>query len=88
MVEFSCNNGEHKVFQEVYYIPKFESNIISLGKMIEEGNEVHMVGETMKVFGRRKKLLMMVKQTQNFLNKITLRTSKPVYLLGSDLEWL
>ncbi|XP_073309973.1 uncharacterized protein [Primulina huaijiensis] len=41
-VVFDCKNGDQKVLQEVYYIPKLCSNIISLGKMTEDGNEVHM----------------------------------------------
>lgn len=89
-VVFTCNNGDQKVFQEVYYIPKLCSNIISLGQMTEDGHEVHMAGETMKVFDRSRKLLMLVKRTQNRLYKITLKTSKLVCVLGSlnDSAWL
>lgn len=60
-VVFICNNGGQKVFQEVYYILKLCTNIISLGPMTEDENEAHMVRETMKVLDRSKKLLMMVK---------------------------
>lgn len=60
-IVFICNNGGQKVFKEVYYIPKLCTNIISLRPMTEDGNEAHMVRETMKVLDRSKKLLMTVK---------------------------
>ncbi|KAK8683852.1 hypothetical protein V6N13_039898 [Hibiscus sabdariffa] len=72
-IVFECGNGDQKALQEVYYIPKLCSNIISLGKM---RNKVQMAGDTMKVSDKRGKLLMSVKRTQNRLYKITLKTSK------------
>jgi len=33
-------NGEHKVLTNVYYIPKLQSNIISLGQLEEAGCKV------------------------------------------------
>lgn len=66
---------------------KLYSNIISFGQMAKDGNEIHMVGETMKVFDKTNKILMW---TKNLLYKITLKTSKHIYILGSldDLAWL
>lgn len=89
-VVFTSKDGSQKAFQEVYYIPKLCSNIISLGQIAEDGNEVHMRGENMKVLNGNGKLLMLVKRTRNRLYKITLKTSKPIYLLSSlnDPTWL
>ncbi|KAH7689140.1 RNA-directed DNA polymerase protein [Dioscorea alata] len=61
-VVFACKKGEHKALQEVYYIPKLCSNIISLGQMTEDGNKVLMEGDTIKVFDRSGKLLMSVER--------------------------
>lgn len=36
-VVFMCKTGEERVFREVYYIPSLCNNIISLGKLLEEG---------------------------------------------------
>lgn len=36
-VLFSCKNGEHHAFTDVYYIPKLTTNIISLGQLEEAG---------------------------------------------------
>jgi len=78
-----CKNGEHRALQEVYYIPKLCSNIISLGQMTEDGNKVLMEGDTMKVFDRSRKLLMSAERTQNRLYKVNLKIIKPVCLLES-----
>ncbi|KAL4383663.1 hypothetical protein GQ457_15G023980 [Hibiscus cannabinus] len=89
-VVFECKNGDQKALQEVYYIPKLCSNIISLGQMMEDGNKVQMAGDTMKMSDKSGKLLMPVKRTQNRLYKITLKTPKQVCLLTSleDPTWL
>ncbi|KAK8696623.1 hypothetical protein V6N13_001755 [Hibiscus sabdariffa] len=58
MVMFEWKNGDQKALQEVYYIPKLCSNIISLGQMTEDGNKVQMAGDTMKVSDKSRKLLM------------------------------
>ncbi|XP_039128858.1 uncharacterized protein LOC120264988 [Dioscorea cayenensis subsp. rotundata] len=64
-VMFACKNGDQKALHEVYYIPKLCNNIISLGQMTEDGNEVLMAGDTAKVFDKSGKLLMSVKRTQH-----------------------
>ncbi|KAL4303488.1 hypothetical protein GQ457_10G006770 [Hibiscus cannabinus] len=89
-VVFECKNGDHKALQEVYYIPKLCSNIISLGQMTEDGNKVQMAGDTMKVTDNSGKLVMSVKRNQSRLYKITLKTSKQVCLQTSldDPAWL
>jgi hypothetical protein len=30
-VIFSCKNGEHRSFSDIYYIPKHKANIINVG---------------------------------------------------------
>ncbi|KAL4304119.1 hypothetical protein GQ457_10G006780 [Hibiscus cannabinus] len=89
-VVFECKNGDQKALQEVYYIPKLCSNIISLGQMTEDGNKVQMAGDTMKVTDNSGKLVMSVKRNQSRLYKITLKTSKQVCLQTSldDPAWL
>ena len=39
---FQCKNGNQRILPRVYYIPRLCSNIISLGQMTEDGNEVTM----------------------------------------------
>jgi hypothetical protein len=37
---FRCQNGEHRVLTDVYYIPQLRSSIVSLGQLDERGSEV------------------------------------------------
>ncbi|KAL9264192.1 hypothetical protein AKJ16_DCAP23270 [Drosera capensis] len=50
------------------------------GKMTENGSEVNMVGDAIKVYDNGK-LLMFVKRTSNRLYKISLELAKPICLL-------
>ena len=34
-VVFQCKAGEHKALTDVYYIPKLQSNIVSIGQLDE-----------------------------------------------------
>ncbi|KAA0033517.1 putative retroelement [Cucumis melo var. makuwa] len=83
MIVLECKTDDQKALQEVYYILKLLSNIISLGQMTEDENKVQMAGDAMKVSDRSRKLLMSRKQTQNSLYKITLKMFKQVCLLTS-----
>ncbi|KAL9249937.1 hypothetical protein AKJ16_DCAP25209 [Drosera capensis] len=79
-VVFQCKNEDQYILHEVYYIPKLCTNIISLGQMTENGSEVNMVGDAIKVYDNGK-LLMFVKRTSNRLYKISLELAKPICLL-------
>ncbi|KAL9256662.1 Retrovirus-related Pol polyprotein from transposon TNT 1-94-like protein, partial [Drosera capensis] len=81
-VVFQCKNEDQYILHEVYYIPKLCTNIISLGQMTENGSEVNMVGDAIKVYDNGK-LLMFVKRTSNRLYKISLELAKPICLLTS-----
>ena len=35
---FRCQNGEHRVLTDVYYIPQLRSSIISIGQLDERGS--------------------------------------------------
>ncbi|KAL8108091.1 hypothetical protein AgCh_024510 [Apium graveolens] len=48
-IKIVCKNGEIRVLQGVYYIPTLRSNIISLGQLSEEENQVVMNGENLWV---------------------------------------
>ena len=74
----------------MYYIPKLESNIISLGQMTEVGNTVVLAGSYLKMWNSSGALLMKVKRTPNRLYKLLLEIGQPVCLMASlaDLAWL
>lgn len=80
---YQCKNGDHRLLQEVYYIPRLRSNIISLGQMAEDGNDIVLAGPFIKVFGRNGTLLMKVRRTANRLYKIALESCRSVCLFAS-----
>ncbi|KAL8100917.1 hypothetical protein AgCh_032970 [Apium graveolens] len=69
-INFKCKNGEERMLHEVYYIPSLYSNIISLGQLSEEGNEVILKGNYLWVYEKKGSLLMKVKRSQNRLYKL------------------
>ncbi|KAL9250259.1 Retrovirus-related Pol polyprotein from transposon TNT 1-94-like protein [Drosera capensis] len=88
-IVFQGKNGDQYILHEVYYIPKLCTNIISLGQLTENGVEMNMVGEDMKVYDNGK-LLMFVKCISNRLYKISFELAKRVCLLASldNPAWL
>ncbi|GKC97544.1 zinc finger, CCHC-type containing protein [Tanacetum coccineum] len=76
---FKCKNGEHRLLQEVYFIPRLCSNIISLGQLAEGGDQIIMHGSFLWVHDVKGKLLMKVRRSPNRLYKIQLEE-----LLKSD----
>ena len=70
-----CKNGEHRLLNEVYYVPKLCHNIVSLGQLSEAGNIIVLDGDLLRVCERRGKLLMNVRRTPNRLYKIELQIS-------------
>lgn len=76
-IVLQCKNGEERTLSEVYYIPELCNNIISLGQLSEEGNQVTLSGNYLWVRDKQGKLLMKVKRSVNRLYKIIIETNKP-----------
>lgn len=85
-VGFKCKNGEELILNEVYYIPYLCDNIISLGQLSENNNEVILRDMYLWVYDKHKRLIMKVKRTNNRLYKIFLETVDPVCLLTKEEE--
>lgn len=73
-IAVKCKSGDERLLNEVYYIPSLRSNIISLGQLSEEGNEIILNGEYLWVRDRHGKLLMKVKRSMNILYTIILES--------------
>ncbi|XP_076947543.1 uncharacterized protein LOC143619520 [Bidens hawaiensis] len=79
-IVFDCKNGEQRVFNDVYYIPKLCSNILSLGQLTEVGCKVVMVDEYLWLYENEVeggRLLMKVPRSKNRLYKKDLKIGKP-----------
>ena len=89
-IGFKCKNGEEQTVNEVYYIPSLCNNILSLGQLTEEGNEVVINGEFLRIFDKNKRLLMKVNKSPNRLYKLSIETYSPMCLFTKleDASWL
>ena len=61
-VLFVCKSGEHRAITGVYYIPRLNTHIISLGQLDETGCEVLIRGGILRVRDRGRRLLVKVKR--------------------------
>jgi hypothetical protein len=74
-VEFLCKNGERRVFEGVYFIPKLMANIVSVGRLDEDGYQVLIGSGKMAIREPSGKLLAKVKQTASRLSLLTVTLS-------------
>ncbi|GKD42884.1 zinc finger, CCHC-type containing protein [Tanacetum coccineum] len=81
LILFDCKNDDQQLLNGVYFIPRLESNIISLGQMTEYGSRVEMAGCLLKLFDKSNNLLLRVKRSPNRLYKTLLKTGRPTCLL-------
>ena len=88
---FDCRNGDQWLLQEVYYIPRLRSNIVSLGQLTETGHKVIMDEDSLQVLNKsHARLLVKVRCTANRPYQIELHLAEAVCLLANleDPAWL
>lgn len=76
-IVFKYKDGGCRKLDKVYYIPDLCSNIISLGKLAEGGDEIKIKDLFLWVHDSTGKLLMKVRRSCNRLYKIELERSHP-----------
>ncbi|KAF2321384.1 hypothetical protein GH714_040973 [Hevea brasiliensis] len=79
---FQCKNTEHTTLQNVYYIPRLKSNIISLGQLDEAGNSIVIGSGHLKLYDRRSRLVVDVVRGANRLYIANLKLATPINLLA------
>ncbi|KAD1826795.1 hypothetical protein E3N88_42252 [Mikania micrantha] len=77
---FDSKNGDQFVLPNVYYIPALHNNIMSLGQMTEDGYDVRMTKDYLKVHDVKGRLIMKVYRSPNRLYKQLLIPGKPACL--------
>ena len=89
-VLFVCKTGEHRVVTGVYYIPRLNTQIISLGQFDENGCQVLIEDGILRVRDRERQLLIKVRREPNRMYKLHARVAQPVCLVvgtGDDPAW-
>ncbi|KAM0024917.1 putative RNA-directed DNA polymerase [Helianthus debilis subsp. tardiflorus] len=79
-IVFNCKNGDQFILSNVYYIPALCSNVVSLGQMTEEGYEIEMKQDYLRMHDDKGRLVMKVQRSTNRLYKIVLTIGKQVCL--------
>ncbi|KAJ0500497.1 putative RNA-directed DNA polymerase [Helianthus annuus] len=87
---FNCKNGDQFILPNVYYIPALHSNVISLGQMTEDGYNVGMRQNYLRMYDAKGRLVMKVERSANRLYKILLTPGKPICLAMNldQEEWV
>jgi hypothetical protein len=86
-VEFVCKNGELRSFDEVYFIPKLTANIVSVGRLDEDGYHVHIGSGELTIREPEGKLLARVKRTMSQLYLLLVKLSvKRCLLMKEEAE--
>ena len=62
IIIFRCQNGEHRVLTDIYYIPQLRSSIISISQLDEHGSEVLIKDGVIRIRDREQRLLATVKR--------------------------
>ena len=84
-VLFEGLTGEHRILTGVYYIPRLRNNIISVGKLDENGCKVDIENGVMTIFDNLRNVLARVNRTRNRLYILNLDQSQPeCWLAKSD----
>ena len=89
-VLFEGLTGEHRILTGVYYIPRLRNNIISVGKLDENGCKVDIENGVMTIFDNLRNVLARVNRTRNRLYILNLDQSQPECWLAKsdDDSWL
>lgn len=74
-VIFDCKNGEHRFFTDVYFIPKLQTNIISVGQLDEIGGEALVRGGFLRMRDEDGRLLAKIPCTPSRLYVLDLTIS-------------
>ena len=63
---FGCRNGEQWMLEEVYYIPRLCSNLVSLGQLTETGHKIIIDEDKLEVYNKSPwQLIIKVKRSLN-----------------------
>ena len=89
-VLFEGLTREHRILTGVYYIPRLRNNIISVGKLDENGCKVDIENGVMTIFDNLRNVLARVNRTRNRLYILNLDQSQPECWLAKsdDDSWL
>ena len=83
-----CKNGEEINLEGVLYLPKLKTNILSLGRLDDQGCKTSLSGGYLTIHDKKGKLLTKTKKTRGNMYQIKLAISESCNLSREDEAWL
>ena len=83
-----CKNDEEIELKGVLYLPKLKTNILSVGKIDDQGCETSLSGGYLTIRDKKGKLLTKTKKTRGNMYQIKLAISESCNLSREDESWL
>lgn len=74
-VRVVLNNGKATLIQNVLYVPDMESNLTSVGKLIEKGFSNTMKDNLLKFYNCNQQLIMKLEQGRNIAFKVNVKAT-------------
>ncbi|KAE8707740.1 TMV resistance protein N-like [Hibiscus syriacus] len=80
----------HQYISNVYYVPNMKSNILSLGQLVEKGNDIHMNNYNLSIKDDKNNFIAKVPMSKNrmFLINIQNDVEKCLKACYKDASWL
>jgi hypothetical protein len=77
---YQCKTGEHRALPNIYFIPRLDTNIISVGQLDEDGHEVKIQHGVMQIREEGGQLLARILRGPTCLYMLELSIVQPVCL--------
>jgi hypothetical protein len=88
-VIFTAESGEHRLLNEVYYIPALRNSIFSLRQLDESSSRVEIKDRVMRIWYRHHRFLAKETKDTNRLYVLNVQVAQPIYLVARwvDEAW-
>ena len=70
---FRTKDGSNQIISNVYYVPNMKSNILSLGQLLEKGNDIHLKNCSLFLRNDKGNLITKVKMSKNRMFPINIQ---------------
>lgn len=65
--------GKTSLMEDVLFVPSMQSNLLSMGQMVEKGLSVIMEGDSLKLYDKKKRMVLKLTLTINRILKASLK---------------
>ena len=83
-------NEEHQFISNVYYVSNMKSDILSTGKLLEKGNDIHLKDNNLSIRDNVSNLIAKVPMSRNKMVMLNIQNdvAKCLKTCYKDIAWL